>query len=165
MMTYRNARRALALCGVLALAGCLDVSQVPDVPSNPATEHFSSTLGIDSGLKSFTKTTNGVYYKDTQIGTGAKLDTISVVLMSFQTYLTNGTLIDEVPPQSTFDMHAIKVAGLIEGMLGYGATGGMLEGGTRIIIVPSELAYANQPQGSIPANATLIFFVTLQTIG
>lgn len=44
---------------------------------------------------------------------------------------------------------------------------GMKEGGTRRLVVPAELAYGpNPPQGSsIPANAALVFDVTLIKIG
>lgn len=34
-------------------------------------------------------------------------------------------------------------------------------GGTRMLILPPQLGYANQPQGVIPANAVLIFEVAL----
>ncbi len=38
---------------------------------------------------------------------------------------------------------------------------GMKVGGTRTLIIPSLLAYGNQANGSIPANAGLVFTVTL----
>lgn len=44
---------------------------------------------------------------------------------------------------------------------------GMKEGGTRRLLIPASLAYGgNPPQGSgIPANADLVFDITLQKIG
>jgi FKBP-type peptidyl-prolyl cis-trans isomerase len=44
---------------------------------------------------------------------------------------------------------------------------GMKEGGKRRLIIPAELAYgASPPQGSgIPANAALVFDVTVHTVG
>lgn len=38
---------------------------------------------------------------------------------------------------------------------------GMKTGGTRRLIIPSELAYAQQATGSIPANSDLVFVVKL----
>lgn len=53
------------------------------------------------------------------------------------------------------------IAGWTEGMPG------MKEGGTRRLLIPAEKAYgANPPQGSgIPANAALVFDVTLHSVG
>lgn len=44
---------------------------------------------------------------------------------------------------------------------------GMKEGGTRRLLIPASLAYgANPPQGSdIPANADLVFDVTVHKVG
>lgn len=154
----------MAFVAVGVLAACLSVAGIPDVPTDPTKQVFAASLGIDSGLTSFNRTTNGVYYKDKQAGLGPGLDSMTAVVMTFQTYLIDGSLID-FQNQQPIDMHNIHVPGLIEGMLGTGASGGMSQGTTRIIIVPSELGYANQPQDHIPANSTLVFVVQLNQIG
>ena len=41
---------------------------------------------------------------------------------------------------------------------------GMKEGGRRLLIIPPELGYGAQGQGSIPANETLVFVVDLVSI-
>jgi peptidylprolyl isomerase len=41
---------------------------------------------------------------------------------------------------------------------------GMKEGGRRLLIIPPDLGYGAQGQGSIPANETLIFVVDLKKI-
>lgn len=41
---------------------------------------------------------------------------------------------------------------------------GMKEGGRRLLIIPPDLGYGAQAQGSIPANETLIFVVDLKKI-
>lgn len=42
---------------------------------------------------------------------------------------------------------------------------GMKEGGRRLLIIPPDLGYGSQGQGSIPANETLIFVVDLDKVG
>jgi peptidylprolyl isomerase len=42
---------------------------------------------------------------------------------------------------------------------------GMKKGGRRLLIIPPELGYGAQDQGSIPANETLVFVVDLVKIG
>ncbi len=41
---------------------------------------------------------------------------------------------------------------------------GMKEGGKRILVIPSDMAYGNQNVGPIPANSTLIFAIELISI-
>lgn len=41
---------------------------------------------------------------------------------------------------------------------------GMKEGGRRLLIIPPDLGYGAQGQGSIPANETLIFVVDLKKV-
>ena len=42
---------------------------------------------------------------------------------------------------------------------------GMKEGGRRLLVIPSELAYGEQGQGDIPPDAPLIFVVDLLKVG
>lgn len=41
---------------------------------------------------------------------------------------------------------------------------GMKVGGTRLLVIPANLAYGNQANGSIPANSSLVFFIKLLRI-
>jgi peptidylprolyl isomerase len=41
---------------------------------------------------------------------------------------------------------------------------GMKEGGRRLLIIPPDLGYGAQAQGSIPANETLVFVVDLKKV-
>jgi FKBP-type peptidyl-prolyl cis-trans isomerase len=41
---------------------------------------------------------------------------------------------------------------------------GMKVGGQRRVIIPPELAYGSNPPSGIPANATLIFDITLNSV-
>jgi len=83
--------------------------------------------------------------------------------VSYAIYLKDGTFIAS-NQQTPVDMKQF-VPGLIEGMLGLGTSGaGMREGGVRLIVVPSELAYANVGFGKIPPNATVVYNMSLEQI-
>lgn len=154
---------SLAACSLLAACHFLDSSAphlAPDIPSVPDTETFAPMLGVN--ISQMNRTTDGVYYSDKQLGTGAQLDSAVAVVIDYAIYLKDGTFIAS-NQQTGVDMHTF-VPGFIEGMLGLGATGGMREGGVRLIVIPSELAYANYGKGHIPPNATLVFSVALDQI-
>lgn len=51
------------------------------------------------------------------------------------------------------------IAGWDEGVVG------MKEGGRRLLVVPPDLAYGKEGQGTIPADATLMFVIDLKSIG
>ncbi len=42
---------------------------------------------------------------------------------------------------------------------------GMKEGGRRLLVIPPDLAYGKEGQGTIPPNATLMFVIDLKSIG
>jgi peptidylprolyl isomerase len=56
------------------------------------------------------------------------------------------------------------VPGFTEGIGGAGKVAPMRVGGRRIMIFPASLGYGSQPNGSIPANSTLVFVVDLKSI-
>lgn len=101
---------------------------------------------------------------DTTVGTGATVkagDTVTVDYTGavastgeiFQSSLDSGQPV-------TFSLSQV-IQGWTEGIPG------MKVGGTRRLLIPASLAYgANPPSGSgIPANADLVFDVTLHSIG
>jgi peptidylprolyl isomerase len=56
------------------------------------------------------------------------------------------------------------VPGFTQGIGGAGKVAPMRQGGRRIMILPSALAYGPQAQQGIPANSVLVFVVDLQKI-
>ena len=157
----------VSLAASVALGACgrfLD-TQGPqlaaDIPSIPDTETFAKSLGVN--ISTMKRTTNGVYYSDTRVGTGAQVDSAVPVVIDYAIYLKDGTFIAS-NQQSPLNMLQ-AVPGLTEGMLGSGVSGGgMREGGVRLIVVPSELGYANVGFGHIPPNATIVYNVQLDQI-
>ena len=153
-------RRAIPLVVILALSACFNTKSTPtapDMPTDPTKETYAVALGID--ITKFSKTTGGVFYKDSILGTGATLAAASVVNMTWSEYLTNGALVSYATTAQSIGLGTVLPA-LVNGMIG------MKEGGTRRIILPSELAYKadGYPALGIPPNATLIFDVGLSAI-
>lgn len=101
---------------------------------------------------------------DTQVGTGATVQPSDTVTVDYTgAVVATGTIFqsskDSGQPVS-FPLTQV-IAGWSQGIPG------MKVGGTRRLLIPAALAYgANPPQGSgIPANADLVFDVTLHKIG
>ena len=102
--------------------------------------------------------------KDEVVGTGAVAAAGDTVTVNYIGALTNGTVFDasanhqETANGFTFKLGAGQV---IKGWdLG---VAGMKEGGKRVLVIPSALAYGSQEVGGgvIPANSDLIFQVEL----
>jgi FKBP-type peptidyl-prolyl cis-trans isomerase FkpA len=141
---------------VAAMAGCNGNVLGVGTPSDPATEEFHASLGVD--LTTFTRKESGVYYKDLRAGTGEEAAEGDQVTITYAGYLIDGTLFDSRSTPGQFPL-SIFIPGFRDGVIG------MRAGGVRKLVIPSELAYswrgnldATPP---IPRNATLVFDVEL----
>ena len=108
-----------------------------------------------NALTGFTRDASGLYYKVVTPGTGAyPVEATSTVAVSYIGKLTDGTVFDQ---QASI---ALALTGVIKGWqigIPYINTGG-----TIILIIPSGLGYGKTGSGAVPANAILIFNITLQ---
>jgi peptidylprolyl isomerase len=101
---------------------------------------------------------------DVKVGSGKEAKASDTVTVEYTGAIaSNGVIF-----QSTKDSGSpvsIDLANVIEGWKE--GIPGMKEGGTRRLLIPAALAYgANPPSGSgIPANAALVFYITLDAIG
>ncbi|HEV8236167.1 MAG TPA: FKBP-type peptidyl-prolyl cis-trans isomerase [Gemmatimonadaceae bacterium] len=152
-------RLALYLLPCLLTTACLtSPKECVSHPSDPATQTFAASLGVD--LSTMQKTQIGDYTKDLVVGTGNLLDTLQPVQIHYSAYLVDGTQVDQqVSTPVAIDLSTNATIGLADGMLG------MREGGQRLIVAPSEFAQGACPRGSIPGNSTLVYQVELITIG
>jgi len=141
-------RRFLFALAVMSLSGCDLSTEVADHPTDPATETFASNLQVN--ISTMTKTTAGTYYRDLVPGTGTEIAGIPSIIISYQAYLKDGTLVGAV--NSAQQLLGALVPGLRDGMQG------MRPGGERLIVIPSALAYGNATTvPGIPPNSTLVF--------
>jgi FKBP-type peptidyl-prolyl cis-trans isomerase len=148
-------KRLFLLFTTVVLAGCsLSTTEVPNNPSDPTKDTYAASLNID--LTKFTKTENGVYYKDLLVGTGPTLTGTPTIQFTYAGLLTNGSVFDSntewVQPLGSL------IFGMQEGMQG------MRVGGERILVIPSALGYGNATGLPIPPNSTILFDVRLDLI-
>ncbi len=148
-------KRFLVFAAALSVVACTGEIAGLGPPSDPATETFASSLGVN--LAAMTKTPDGLYYRDLAIGNGAVLAHDTTVTVTYSGYLTDGTLFD-TGTQSKFAT-AQLVPGFREGLIG------MRVNGRRQLVIPSALGYgeAGSPP-TIPRQATLVFVVDLVSI-
>lgn len=147
-------RITLSLLG-FAVVACTGQIAGLGPPSDPATETFASSLGVDLGTMN--KTPDGLYYRDLTFGTGALVVKDTIITITYTAYLADGTLFDS-GTSSEFGMASL-VSGVREGIIG------MRVGGRRQLVVPSALGYGSAGSlPNVPRQATLIYFLTLTAI-
>jgi FKBP-type peptidyl-prolyl cis-trans isomerase FkpA len=152
--------RAMAVpaLALTALLGC------SDTPFQVIEEtQFAPSLGVD--LSQMTKLENGVYIEDRVLGTGPEIVDGADVIISFTMWLADGTELDD---QTDVHWGVVAVgAGVIRGF--NPGLVGMLEGGTRLMIIPPEQAYGDEEASSgrgvkIPAGSILVFEVVADMV-
>lgn len=95
---------------------------------------------------------------DTDPGTGATLKSGDCVQVKYYgTLAKDGTVFDENFDKPTGFQFPLGGGQVIQGW-DQGLVGAKV-GGTRRVVIPSELAYGDQATGSIPANSDLVFIV------
>jgi FKBP-type peptidyl-prolyl cis-trans isomerase len=141
-------RRFFLALVVVAVSGCNLSTDVADEPTNPATETFASQLQVN--IATMTKTTAGTYYRDLKVGDGTEVAGAPAVIISYQVFLKDGTLVSSV--NSVTQLIGSLIPGLRD------ALQGMRPGGERLIVVPSALGYGNSTTvPGVPPNSTLVF--------
>jgi peptidylprolyl isomerase len=152
--------RALSFLAPLAFVACLNGTEpndnFPNVPIEST--QFGTNLNVD--LKTSTKTSSGLYYRDIVAGTGSAVASGDSVFVHYQGALANGQLFEtRLPPATTFDFKLgtrYVIPGWDEGIVG------MKVGGTRQLIIPPALAYGSSGSyPAIPPNAVLVFNITM----
>ena len=148
---------------VLANCGTKDASEAPPPPAaatgapDIATMQFAPELGVD--LATMTRTARGVWIKDLTVGTGDPVGTGSQVAIRYTGRLTNGTQFDATGPSDPPYSFRLNTGAVVPGF--DEAVTGMRKGGTRLAIIPPDLAYGSSANGPIPANSVLVFTLEL----
>ena len=139
--------------------GQSDTTSIPVVGSpTPAPASPPKVQGTPKKLCS------GLGYLDIKQGVGSIAKNGSTVNVYYTGWVQGGQEFDSSAGDGgqPFSVSPLGQASVIPGW-NQGLIG-MKAGGTRRLIIPPSLAYGDQAQGSIPANSTLIFDVTIVSI-
>jgi len=155
--------RVLAVAAVLLMAGAC-FGDDPTGPVDPEELNFAPSLGVN--LAQMTRTDSGLYLLDEVVGTGEEALQNATVTVHYTGWLHDGFRFDSShdPGRTPFEFGPLGSANVIAGW--NEGVQGMREGGHRLLVIPSHLAYG--PGGrapSIPGYATLIFRVELLSAG
>jgi FKBP-type peptidyl-prolyl cis-trans isomerase len=156
--SLRFARRAaLAAAAFVSLGACSnsDAGNLSG-PSDPATEQFASSLGIN--LSAMTELASRLFVQDLTVGTGAEAAAGKRLRVRYTGWLRNGQVFDSNANGNPFEFDL----GLGQVIPGWDiGVAGMRVGGKRRLVFGSQYGYGAQGSGPIPRNATLIFDVEL----
>jgi FKBP-type peptidyl-prolyl cis-trans isomerase len=135
----------LALAALPLIAGC--GSSSPSTPSTSSGTFTQTDLVVGTG-------------PDATVG---KTISVNYTLLLYDTSKTDGkgTLVQSSVGSTPFSF--VLGAGQVIKGWDQGVVG-MKVGGTRRLIVPPDLAYGSTGQNGIPANATLVFEITLLSV-
>jgi FKBP-type peptidyl-prolyl cis-trans isomerase FkpA len=157
----RNRNRILyGVIGVIVLAALLYLIFNEQLNKPSATDEIASGFSLSNAAIT---TDTGLIYEDLVVGEGAAAKAGDTVNVTYTGYLTDGTVFDSNVDSGTpfeFELGAgYVIPGWDEGLVG------MQVGGTRLLVIPSDLAYGSTGSGGvIPANATLTFTTVLNEI-
>lgn len=154
-----SARRALTLATVVFAAACANndsTSPPTGTPSDPATETYATSLGVN--ITSMTKVSPDLYFEDVVVGTGDVASNGRILRVTYTGWLANGARFDTNVGGDPL-VFTLGASGLIAGW-NQGIVG-MRLGGKRKIVIGSNLGYGPGGRGPIPGNATLVFEVQL----
>jgi len=151
-------RVAMAILSLTIVACLNSTATVISTESNPATEVYASSLGIN--LAQMTKLSPDLYVLDTVVGTGAVLGATDSLAMTYTGWLVDGTMFESNVGAATPSTFRLGFGHVIGG-LDQGLTG-MKVGGTRRLVMGSALGYgAFGSPPVIPGASTLVFDVQL----
>ncbi len=135
-------------------------SATPNVVSTPAPSPLP--VAVAAGM---TAAPSGLQFQDLEVGTGVRPLFNQTVRVRYSGSFENGVVFDSNLDGKEPIEFKLGRREVIKGWeLGIGGGPGipaMQVGGRRKLVVPPDLGYGSGPYGTIPANSTLYFDVTL----
>ncbi|MBP4141250.1 FKBP-type peptidyl-prolyl cis-trans isomerase [Flavobacterium sp. P4023] len=104
------------------------------------------------------RSASGLYYVINEPGTGVQPNANSTVTVAYKGYFTDGSPFDESKPEGiSFGLQQV-IKGWTEGIAYF------KEGGSGVLLVPSNLGYGSEGRSGIPGGSVLIFDVKLISV-
>jgi FKBP-type peptidyl-prolyl cis-trans isomerase len=155
-MMLRRVCASLTVAATLVFAGCLESSGPGDAVPIEDTNFASS---LDVNLSQSTRTTNGVYYRDLVVGTGAVVANGQTLDVKYTGWLSSGFQFDSNVNEGTPYSFVLGTGNVIAGW--HDGLQGARVGTTRQLIIPASMAYGPGGNGPIPGNAVIVFRVEI----
>ncbi len=105
------------------------------------------------------KAAQNAVFAEIVTGTGAEATAGKKLSVNYRGWLTNGSIFDQNSDATKPFVFTLGEGKVIPGW--EQGIAGMKVGGERLIIVPPAAGYGNVPQGPIPADSVLVFYVKL----
>jgi FKBP-type peptidyl-prolyl cis-trans isomerase FkpA len=153
---------AAAQAGLSCVTGGPPTVPTASLVVDPTTLEYAPELGVD--FANMVATPEGLYCADLVVGDGDVATPRSSVRVHYTGTLADGTVFDSSRERNPF-LFVVGAGAVIRGW-DIGVMG-MREGGRRLLVIPSELAYgsdgATEDDGTvvIPPNSVLVFDVEL----
>ena len=154
---FRQARFGAPLLLIAAAISACSVDEA-DVPSDPGTETFAPTLGVN--IAGMTVKASGLWVQDLMVGTGLEAISGRTLQVQYTGWLSNGQQFDK---STGSGIQVVLGRGQVIAGWDLGLVG-MRPGGKRKLVIASSLAYGSSGQGSIGPNKTLVFDVTVSSV-
>jgi FKBP-type peptidyl-prolyl cis-trans isomerase len=146
------------LCLLLGVGACSKAEELLG-PTPIEDETFAPDLGVN--LSKMTRTESGLYIQDLAVGEGEVAESGRYLKVHYTGRLVDGYTFDTSVGRQPYGFPlgvGRVIAGWDEGLKG------MRAGGSRKLVIPSDLAYGKKGAGDIPPNATLVFDVVLVSV-
>lgn len=152
----------LLACGAFLVASCSEESGGAAASASPTQPPEASPSGArkHSGPVATDEEATELQIEDIEAGTGAEAKTGDTVTVHYTGWLTDGTQFDSSVDRGEPFTFVLGQGDVIQGW--DQGVAGMKVGGTRRLVIPSDLAYGDAGAGDvIPPGATLVFEVEL----
>lgn len=122
----------------------------------------TTTMAEAPKIDDVTTSSTGLGIRDDVVGDGTEAKAGDTVSVHYTGTFTDGEKFDSSLDRGTPFQFSLGAGMVIQGW--DEGVAGMKIGGKRLLVVPPELGYGNNPVGPIPAGSTLVFEVELLDI-